>query len=290
AGVVRTRGDGLKTLAFGATQFNNNLAGQPAFYEMIGDLNLHRVDDPAALQWTLDNCQVPKDVLIFDAASILYIDDNGNRWRLPRRNAMFDKPGLSGPERIDREVVTERDLFHCGGVFYELPARNAGGFAKIRPISSHNFRIKDYCSYRGMLIMTGVSANTPKSNSHIIRSDDGKAALWAGVVDDLWQLGKPVGGGGPWRDSDVKAGVPSDPYLMTGFDKKTVTLSHHADQSVSITLQVDIDGAGTWADFKSYIVEPNQTVTETLPESFSAYWVRTLCDQDANATVMFEYE
>lgn len=100
----------------------------------------------------------------------------------------------------------------------------------------------------------------------------------------------PAGVGGPWNHSDVKAGVPSDPYLMTGFDKKIVTLSHKADQSITIKLQVDIDGAGTWADYKSYHVPSTQTITETLPESFSAYWVRALCNQDANATVMFEYK
>jgi len=60
--------------------------------------------------------------------------------------------------RIDREVVTERDLFNCHGTFYELPAENAGGFAKVRPISTHNRKIADYCSYRGLLVMTGISA------------------------------------------------------------------------------------------------------------------------------------
>lgn len=46
--------------------------------------------------------------------------------------------------RICREVATERDLFNCHGTFYELPAENADGYAKIRPIASHSFRIHDY--------------------------------------------------------------------------------------------------------------------------------------------------
>jgi hypothetical protein len=289
-GYVRTRGDGLKTLGFAATQVIDGESQQPAFYEMGGNLKLQRVDDPAALKWTIDNCQVPQDILIFDDASIIYTDDNGNRWRLPRSSSIFDKPGLLGFERIDREVVTERDLFHSGGLFYELPARNAGGFAKIRPISSHRFRIKDYCSYRGMLIMTGVSANAPKDNPNIIHSEDGNVALWAGVVDDLWKLGKPIGTGGPWKNSIVQAGVPSDPYLMTGFDKKTVKLSHNSDQTITITLQVDIDGAGTWVEYKSFNVPANQTIQYKFPDRFSAYWVRAESDKDAKATVMFKYE
>ena len=46
--------------------------------------------------------------------------------------------------RVCREVSTERDLFNCAGTLYELPAENADGFAKIRPIASHHFRIHDY--------------------------------------------------------------------------------------------------------------------------------------------------
>ena len=32
--------------------------------------------------------------------------------------------------------------------------------------------------------------------------------------------GKPQGWGGPWRNDTCSVGVPSDPFLMTGFDKK----------------------------------------------------------------------
>ena len=64
---------------------------------------------------------------------------------------VHDAPGALGPERVDREVCTERDLFNCHGTFYELPAENAGGFAKVRPVTTHNRRVHDYCSYRGLL-------------------------------------------------------------------------------------------------------------------------------------------
>lgn len=71
-----------------------------------------------------------------------------------------------------------------------------------------------------MLILTGVRPEEGKGNPHIIISDDGKAAVWVGVIDDLWQLGKPVGQGGPWKDAVIKAGIPSDPYLIAFYDKK----------------------------------------------------------------------
>ena len=52
------------------------------------------------------------------------------------------------------------------------PAENAGGFSKMRPIATHGRRIMDYCSYRGLLILTGISADAGEENRHIIRSDD----------------------------------------------------------------------------------------------------------------------
>jgi len=48
--------------------------------------------------------------------------------------------------------------------------------------------------------MTGIDHKTGKGNPHIIISDDKKAAVWAGVIDDLWKMGKPAGHGGPWKD------------------------------------------------------------------------------------------
>lgn len=57
-------------------------------------------------------------------------------------------------------------------------------------MASHNFRINDYASYRGMLIMTGINSEDVKNNPHVIVSKDGKAAVWAGVIDDLWKMGK----------------------------------------------------------------------------------------------------
>ena len=149
------------------------------------------------------------------------------------------------------------------GTFYELPARNAGGFAKIRPITTHNRHISDYCSYRGLTVLAGV--NAVEGSEHVIRSSDGRASLWVGAIDDLWELGKPRGIGGPWRDTPVKAGAPSDPYLMTGYDRKSFELSHDSGKEVEITLEVDISGTGLWKPWKTYRVNQGETVADAFP-------------------------
>lgn len=48
-----------------------------------------------------------------------------------------------------------------------------------------------------------------------------QAGLWFGKTDDLWSWGKPTGEGGVWSDDEVTANVPSDPFLMYGFDQKS---------------------------------------------------------------------
>lgn len=191
-----------------------------------------------------------------------------------------------GPARICREVATERDLLNIHGSFYELPARNAQGLAKARPIATHNLAIQDFCSHNGLLFFTGIDTET--ESDHIFRSADGNAAVWAGVIDDLWKLGKPRGIGGPWKDTKVKAGEPSDPYLMTAYDKKSVELS--SSKASTVTLEVDVDGTGLWIPYQSFALDPGRTESHVFPEGFSAYWVRAVSDADTAATVQFKYE
>ena len=114
--------------------------------------------------------------------------------------------------------------------------------------------IDDYCSYRGLLCLTGLDAEKARqaaagANDHVIVSEDGQAAVWVGVIDDLWALGKPRGVGGPWKDTTVKAGAASEAYLMTGYDRKSVELSHKSPDTINITLEVDIDGTGLWVPY-----------------------------------------
>ena len=72
-----------------------------------------------------------------------------------------------------------------------------------------------------------------------------QANLWFGKTDDLWGFGKPAGWGGPWWETPVQAGVPSDPFLMTGFEHKCLHVAHDAG-AATFTVEVDVTGTGTW--------------------------------------------
>ena len=171
-----------------------------------------------------------------------------------------------------------------------MPADNAGGFPKIRPIATHDRAIFDYASYRGLLVMSGVAADSSAKNPRIVRSEDGRAAVWLGAVDDLWQLGKPRGVGGPWRDSTVKAGVPSDPYLFNGFDRKSLTLSHTAAQAVKMRVEADITGEGRWIAYRTFQVPAGKPLEHSFPEAYAAAWVRVVADADCTASAVLRYE
>ncbi len=269
-GLLSARGANLRTL---------RLAQGDACYDLDAELKLRRVDDAKGLEFVRKNFAIPRDVISEDAASVLYVDEKGRRWRLPK--------GLEiGDERICREVCTERDLFNCAGTFYELPAENAGGFAMIRPVATHSRHIADYASYRGLLVISGITEGA--SGERIVRSDDGKAALWVGAVDDLWQFGKPRGTGGPWMNTTVKADVPSDPFLMTGYDRKRLHLA--STTAAKLRVEVDFSGTGKWSTYREFDVAAGGAVEHEFPAAFAAYWLRVTADHDTTTTAQLTYE
>ena len=276
-GLMLARGAGLKTLRF--------VTASKDCYDLDVDLHLKKVDDAKGAEWTAKNAALPNRVIINEAASVLYVDGKGKRWRLPRGDAAFDK---AQPHRVGREVCTERNLLNIHGTFYEMPANNAGGVAKIRPVCTHNRLIHDYTSYRGLLVISGIEAEA--KGEHIVRSDDGKQAVWVGAVDDLWSFGKPRGVGGPWLDSKVKANTPSDAYLATGYDKKRVTLSHTSDKPVKFRIEADFTMSGEWHEVTTLEVKPGEKLEHVFPDAFGAYWLRVVTDADTTATAQFAYE
>jgi hypothetical protein len=288
-GLLYGLGNDRRALGISAVSFKNGVASDAGYYELDKDLNLVAKADTEIHSFIKEKFAIPKNLIEFDESSVLVIDDKGRRWRLPFGNDAYKSLTDAAQLRICREVATERDLFSCAGTFYELPAENADGFAKIRPVSSHNFRIHDYASYRGMIVITGLDKDV-KPGGHIAVSDDGKAAVWLGTIDDLWEMGKPTGGGGPWKNSAVKPGEPSDPYLIGFYDKRTLEISHGATQPVKFRIEVEPTGHGPWMLYKEIEVKPGETVKHEFPSHFQARWIRFTADKSCTATAWLVYE
>jgi len=284
-----TRGANLRTLSVLAATVTPDQTTIGEAYELSADLKLTKQKDPKVAAYVEKNTPIPHGIITADEASVIF-EEGGIRWRLPRSaSAAHDGLLARSALRKAREVCTERDLLQAHGTFYELPAINAKGAIRMRPIATSDTAVHDYCSYRGLLVLSGIDP-AAKDNRHLIRSDDGKAAVWVGTADDLWQLGKPRGYGGPWKNSDVTAGKPSDPYLMTGYDKKRLTLANHGEVETTITVELDAAGDGRFAVYQSFKLAPGAKETFEFPDWLNAYWVRTVSSATTKATAQLTYE
>ena len=287
-----TRGGNLRTLSVLTADVTAGGTKTDAAYELTVEMKLVKQTDPKVTEFVAKQTPIPAGVLSVDAASVI-LAEGGRRWRLPRagsQDAAHDALLTAGALRKAREVCTERDLLQAHGTFYELPALNAGGAARLRPVATSDLAVHDYCSYRGLLVLSGLDLAAGATNRHVIRSEDGAAAVWVGAADDLWKLGKPRGHGGPWAKTAAKADVPSDPYLMTGYDRKTLSLENHSDDTVRITLELDAAGDGRFAPWRTFRLQPGERIHEKLPEGLNAYWARAVSNKDADLTCQLTYE
>lgn len=155
-GLLYGLGNNRRVLGMAALTYTGGQPTDVGYYELDGTMQLVRKKDAGTLETIKRKFAIPQKVVTIDESSILIVDDKGRRWRLPLGHEAYTSLTNQAALRICREVATERDLFNCQGTFYELPAENADGYAKIRPVSSHNLRINDYASYRGLLVMTGI--------------------------------------------------------------------------------------------------------------------------------------
>jgi hypothetical protein len=225
-----------------------------------------------------------------DAASVIVQDAEGQRWRLPKGSEAFDEPWATGWPRGVREAVSERFLANIHGTLYEVPrsgSRAVPNWSQVKPVATHNRLIADFCTWRGLFVMSGTRLGA-LPDGQFFAGDDGQG-LWFGVIDDLWKLGKPAGRGGPWHETAVTAGEPSDPYLMTGYDRKQLGISHDADAQVLFTVEIDFDHTG-FVTYESLRVPPGEPLSHQFPQGFHAHWVRLTADRDCTATAVLVYQ
>jgi len=225
------------------------------------------------------------------ASAILKVYTNSDKtwrtYRLPKASHTHDHKWQTEWPRI-REVEHERFLLDLHGMFYELsPWAYDGHIWGVKPISQHLWVLGDFCTWRGLLVLGCDNASPAGAENSLCA--EAQSGLWFGKTDDLWQFGKPAGWGGPWWDHAVSAGMPSDPYLMTGFDNKVIHLSHESDEEVVFTIQVDFLGNGRWKNLMQIAVPPRSYQSYCFPPGYSAHWLRVVASRDCVATAQLHY-
>ena len=275
----------------------NNVLEKEVCYEVNEKLVFNEIKNAASRKKEVQETCPLAPQATRDKASIIMTGADGRRFRLPYSSHNNLRNGeLLSKIRDIREVVQERYLANLGGTFYEVPRlgvafpveqRNLPDYSRMRPIASHPYEISDFTIWRGLLVLAGVSGKV--NNPHMYYAPKDEAGLWFGAFDDLWKLGDPVGFGGPWQDTPVAAGVPSDPYLMTGFKNKKLTLSHLSRKEVTFTIETDFTGNNIFSPYTKITVPRGETAHYTFPEHFNTHWVRMMSDLPTVATAFFEY-
>ena len=151
---------GYETMRFSFTRKD----GTPVRYELIEDGDWVRVkcledvkDAVARFDYGPAKYGIPS--LDVKCPYLEVTDDNGRKWKFPNVNGDTNV--------ICREIATERDLLYVGGVWYEVPAENAGGFAALRPIALADEPVKSLYGERGLMYLNGKAM----------------------AIDDLWKNG-----------------------------------------------------------------------------------------------------
>ena len=204
------------------------------------------------------------------------------RYRLPFGTQSWAHTWNTEWMRI-REVQTERYLMDAFGIFYELPPLVYGGNVwGIKPVCCHMRICPDMVYWRGMLVLAGDQTDNAVGQP--------QSGFWFGNIDDLWSWGKPAGWGAVWLDTAVKAEEPSEPFLMTGFDKKVLHLAHNAKGDRVFHIEVDFLGNGRFYKYESVRVPAEGYKSFVFPSGYNAHWVRVKVDKDCKATAQFMYQ
>jgi hypothetical protein len=185
-----------------------------------------------------------------------------------------------------REVETEHFMMDIQGMFYELqPIAFEDAIWGVKPVCQHLRIIPDYCAFRGLLVLGG-NQTTPNGDANPM-SGQPQAGIWFGKTDDLWSWGKPQGWGGPWRKAAVRKDQYSEPFLMTGFDKKVLHVM--TDKAAAFDVEIDFLGNGSWVKYATVSTGAERYKAHIFESGFSAHWVRLRPQQDCVASAEFIY-
>ena len=282
-------------------------ADEPTAWQVnVGRPPIERAtDDPVAVLLRGTATPTSPDVS-FDAASVI-LREGKKVFRLPKPldpivAAAYEQPFATGWPRGVREVATERSLLNAAGTFYVLPRVSSGGAAKILPVCSHGKKITDFCSWRGLLVLGGVNRSSTAAGEASSAAESrvlgripaadarfGCPAVWVGDIDELWKFPRPTGRGGPWQMTPVEAGVASDPYLMGGYDDKTLALSHDHPAALGVTVEIDPTGDGDWFQYAILEVPAGSPLVHRFPCGFLAQWIRFTAESACSVTATLTY-
>ncbi len=170
-----------------------------------------------------DNC--PLYSIGWDKRSVLLAVLSEGRWttyRLPKGSQAYDHAWCTEWPRI-RRIGPGQLMLDMHGLFYRMsPKFGAGDTGGLAPLAYHLRMAPDFCDWRGKLVLAG-DQNSSMGHRHRTGGQP-QSNLWFGSPEELRRWGRPAGWGGPWLEDRIRAGVPSEPFLIKGFTRRVLHL------------------------------------------------------------------
>ncbi len=228
-----------------------------------------------------------------------------HRYRLPKASHSYDGAHGWNTEwpRI-RDIGEASLLMTMHGAFWKFPktfsVKQTSGIA---PRSNYLKVIGDFTRWTIHADETNTdcvvfgcddTANSEFLNKRKAKGNiagpQSQSNLWFVEPTKLDDLGPVIGRGGVWVNDDIKASQTSDSFLVAGFERKGLHLSHRSPGDAVFELAVDEAGDGQWKSHKTVTVAEQEPVWVDLSELTSATWIRLSSDRDlVGATAWFQF-
>jgi hypothetical protein len=165
-----------------------------------------------------------------------------------------------------RDIGEEGLLMTMHGSFWRFPRTfSAAASAGLAPRSTYLKVIGDFCRWGDRVVLgCDDTARSEFLNKHPLKgalAAPGKSQsnLWFIEPSRLDQCGPALGRGAVWLDDDVTAGMPSEPFLFSGFAHRSLHLKHGSQTPVTFALEVDARGDGAWKTLRQVTVPAQGT-------------------------------
>jgi hypothetical protein len=258
----------------------NPVAAQPGFiagWSQISKTQTCEVTGPGGIRGNANPATDPVWATGFDAKSVLlHVMENQQwqLWRLPKGSYSHD--GSHGwhtewprIRQLDPTDPSGIYLMHMHGLFYDFPKTfSAANFAGLQPVSSYYKMPTDYAVFNGEIVMGKNDAS--KFANPLAQKN--QSNLWFGTMADIRNWGSPGGHGSVWMNESVTAGQNSDPFLVSGFTRRTLHLRNLGTSPVSVEIQTS-PGTHAWTTARSVNVPAGAYVHEIVND-IAAPWLR----------------
>ena len=162
------------------------------------------------------------------------------------------------------------------GMFWSFPRTfSSVNSIGIKPRSTYLKVIGDFCRYKNRIAIgcddtaNREFLNRRKAKGHLA-APQSQSNLWFIEPEMLDQIGPVIGRGAVWLNDKVQANEPSDPFLISGFQKRALHLV--TDQKAKLIIEIDTKGNGKWAEFEE--VEIDGYAWYRFDPDLNATWVR----------------